>query len=76
MSVALYFDVHVPGAILRTLRQRGIDILSALEDGAARLPDGALLDRAEDFGRVVFTRDDDFLVEAAERQRAGRSFAG
>ena len=44
--------------------------------GCARLDDPALLDHAGDLGRVLFTRDDDFLAEATLRQRDGIPFAG
>jgi predicted nuclease of predicted toxin-antitoxin system len=69
-------DVHVPAVITRTLLTRGVDVLTAQSDGTARLDDAALLDRAEQLGRVLFTRDDDFLAEATMRQRNGLSFAG
>lgn len=45
-------------------------------DGASRLSDKAFLDRAAETGRIVFTRDDDFLAEAAARQRRDVYFAG
>jgi predicted nuclease of predicted toxin-antitoxin system len=76
VSVSLYFDNHVPAAITRALIARGVDILTAQADGRAQLDDPLLLDRAQQLGRVVFTRDEDFLVEAASRQRRGISFAG
>jgi len=76
VSVALYMDVHVPGAITIGLRLRGVDILIAQEDGARRLPDPELLDRSTALGRVLFTRDEDLLHEAAERQQRGTTFAG
>jgi predicted nuclease of predicted toxin-antitoxin system len=72
----LFMDVHVPSAITAGLRLRGIDVLTAQEDGAAELDDSQLLDRATALGRVVFTRDRDFLRHAGERQRRGRRFAG
>jgi predicted nuclease of predicted toxin-antitoxin system len=68
-------DVHVPAAITRALRRLGVDVLTAQEDGAARLPDPALLDRVAELGRIVFTRDTDFLAEGVRRQRAGLPFA-
>ncbi|AFY30690.1 hypothetical protein Cal7507_0188 [Calothrix sp. PCC 7507] len=34
MSVPLYMDVHVPQAITDQLRRRGVDVLTAHEDGA------------------------------------------
>lgn len=76
MSLKLYMDEHVPAAITDGLRQRGIDVLTVQEDGHAGLADAALLDRAEALGRVIFTRDTDFLREAAHRQQHGQPFAG
>ena len=38
--------------------------------------DSALLDRAGDLGRVLFTHDDDLLVEAARRRSEGLLFGG
>lgn len=55
MSVPLYMDVHVPQAITEQLRRRGVDVLTAIEDGAATLTDEALLERAGVLGRVLFT---------------------
>jgi hypothetical protein len=46
MPVALYMDQHVPRAITTGLRLRGIDVLTALEDGASDVDDPELLDRA------------------------------
>jgi hypothetical protein len=69
-------DVHVHVAITEGLRLRGVDVLTAQEDGARRLLDPALLDRATALGRVLFTQDDDLLREATERQRHSVAFAG
>lgn len=69
-------DVHVPNAITTGLRLRGIDVLTAQEDGAARLADPALLDRATELGRVLVSQDHDLLVETVRRQREGIDFAG
>jgi len=76
VSLPLYMDVHVPAAITRSLAVRGVDVITAQMDGASRLPDNVLLDRAGELGRIVFTRDDDFLAEATARQRRNVSFAG
>jgi uncharacterized protein with PIN domain len=69
-------DVHVPRAITEGLRLRGVDVLTAQEDDARRLADAELVDRATMLGRVLFTRDADLLVEASQRQRTNRTFAG
>jgi hypothetical protein len=69
-------DVHVPDAVTQGLRQRGVEVITAQEDGRRRLPDDALLDRSTSLVRVLFTRDEDLLAEAVHRQRVGRPFAG
>jgi hypothetical protein len=45
MSVKLYMDVHVPRAVTNQLRLRGVDVLTAQEDGAAELGDAELLNQ-------------------------------
>lgn len=76
MPLAFYMDHHVPRAITLGLRLRGVDVLTAYEDGASELEDATLLDRASERGRVLFTRDDDLLAEAAKRQREETPFHG
>ena len=76
MSVALYMDVHVRRAVTNGLRLRGVDVLTAQEDGTARWPDDRLLDHAGELGRILFSQDDDLLTEAELRQRESRQFAG
>jgi predicted nuclease of predicted toxin-antitoxin system len=76
VSVKLYMDVHVRQAVTKGLRLRGVDVITAQEDGTARLEDSELLDRASKLDRVLFTQDDDLLVEATRRQRRGEQFAG
>jgi predicted nuclease of predicted toxin-antitoxin system len=69
-------DVHVPAPITRALKNRGVDVLTAQDDGARTLPDDQLLDRANALDRVLFSRDKDLLREAQARQTRGQSFAG
>jgi uncharacterized protein with PIN domain len=76
MPLAFYMDHHVPRAITLGLRLRGVDVLTAYEDGASELEDATLLDRASERRRVLFTRDDDLLAEAAKRQREEIPFLG
>jgi predicted nuclease of predicted toxin-antitoxin system len=75
MSLKLLMDVHIPYEITVRLRAAGVDVLTAQEDGSDELKDPALLDRALELDREVFTHDDHFLAEATRRQRAGVSFA-
>ena len=76
MAIALYMNQHVPRAITVGLRLRGVDVITAYEDGASEMDDSELLDRAGELGRVLFTQDDDLLAEAAKRQREGILFRG
>jgi hypothetical protein len=76
MAIKLYMDHHVAKAITNGLRLRQVDVLTAAEDGAATLSDPKLLDRATALGRVLFSQDDDLLVEATRRQEGGVFFAG
>ncbi|MGO9113014.1 MAG: DUF5615 family PIN-like protein [Thermoguttaceae bacterium] len=46
MSIALYFDHNVRGAIVHGLRQRGVDVLVAIEDSYAEAEDPDVLARA------------------------------
>ena len=69
-------DVHVRRAVIGGLRLRGVDVLTAQEDGAAEFEDDALLDRANKLNRVLFSQDDDLLREANKRQQTGETFAG
>ena len=76
MAVKLYMDVHVRRAVTNGLRLRGVDVLTAQEDGARELDDPDLPDRATALGRVLFTQDDDLLREAVSRLCSGAAFAG
>lgn len=69
-------DVHIPRAITCALTAAAVNVITAQEDGCARMPDPDLLDRAGSMGCILFTRDDDLLVEAVRRQRASIPFAG
>jgi hypothetical protein len=76
MSVPLYFDHNIDIAILNGLRNRGIDVLSAREDGFDRADDRLLLARSSALKRLLFTNDTDFLRIAAEMQASSEAFSG
>lgn len=76
MSVALYMDHHAPGAITHGLRQRGVDVLTALEDGTDQLDDEQLLERSTQLDRALFSQDRDFLAITNHWLQSGREFAG
>ena len=74
MPVRLYIDHNVSRAIAQGLRLRGVDLLTAYEDQAHHLPDPDFLDRATAMGRVLFSSDEDLIVEARRLQRDGIDF--
>ena len=76
MAVAFYMDVHVPQPITDQLRSRGVDVLTAIEDGGEESPDDELLERARELDRVLFTQDIRFRVLAETWQRQNRPFGG
>lgn len=65
----LYFDVHVPAAIADQLHRRGVDILTAQDDGTVELDDPDLLVRSTALGRVLFTQDIRFKARACNPHR-------
>lgn len=76
MPVKPYMDHHVYRATTNSLRARGIDVLTAFEDGTHKLDDDKLLDRALELERVLFTNDDDHLSGAKKRQENNDPFYG
>lgn len=76
MAVRLYMDVQIPLAITEGLRRRGIDVLTAQQDGADRLDDDLLLQRATALERALFSQDEDLLAIAAACQAKNVDIAG
>jgi len=76
MPVRFYMDVHVPEPLNEQLRRRGVDVLTAIENGAREWTDEELLERSRELGRVIFTQDYGFRALAEQWQRDGREFAG
>ena len=76
MSFALYADHDLNAHIVAGLRLRGVDLITAFEDGRAEESDPNLLDRATELGRLLVTHDKGFMAEAARRHRNGEWFYG
>jgi len=76
VAIALYMDVHIPQAITDQLRRRGVDVLTAFEDGCQELLDDQLLLRVTQLNRVLFTQDIRFRVLAETWQVEGKQFSG
>ena len=72
----LYLDHNVHGLVARQLRARGVDVVTAFEDGRHELSDPLLLDRAGELGRVFVSHDRHLLREAARRSRLGIELVG
>jgi predicted nuclease of predicted toxin-antitoxin system len=76
MALRLYADECVDARIVAGLRRRGVDIVSAHDEGLLGATDEGHLERAASLGRVVLTADHDFLRMASERANAGGSHPG
>ncbi len=74
--LSFYMDHHAHRSITEGLRRRGIDVVTAFEDGSEEKDDEALLERATVLGRILVSQDDDLLKIATQRQRSSRVFAG
>jgi predicted nuclease of predicted toxin-antitoxin system len=70
--IQFYFDQHIPAAVDQGLRQRGIDVLTAVDAARCGLPDVDQLQYATNDDRVMVTFDRDYLALAASGlQHAG-----
>jgi hypothetical protein len=73
--IRFYTDEHVSRAVIRGLRKRGVDVLTAPEAGLLGATDQQHLDKALAQGRVPFTQDDDFLrLHSAGTAHAGIAY--
>ena len=79
MPATLYMDVHMPKAVTNQLRRRGVDVLTAFEDGSQLLQDsGEILHKFEkmpacrrrSFHRIA--RSEIRMREEAEQQISKR----
>ena len=76
MYVRLYMDLRIPLAMTEGLRRRGLDVLTAQQDGAHRLEDDLLLQRATKLNCALFSQDEDLLAIAAACQMKTVDFCG
>ncbi|MEK6259132.1 MAG: DUF5615 family PIN-like protein [Planctomycetota bacterium] len=73
--VKFYTDEHVSRAVVRGLRERGVDVVTVPESGMLGESDEAHLTWAHREGRVVFSQDQDFLrLHAAGVEHSGIAF--
>ena len=76
MSLSYYLDENIDRAVALGSRPRGVDLLTAQEDGHRNTPDDIVFDRANALGRVLVSQDTDMLAEAKSRLRRGEGFVG
>jgi hypothetical protein len=74
--LAFYMDHHVHRGVTDGLRSRGVDVITAFEDGMHLRDDNRLLERAAELGRILVTQDQDFLEIVPQWQASARSFPG
>jgi predicted nuclease of predicted toxin-antitoxin system len=69
-------DHHVHAAITDGLRRRGVEVITAQEDGTPRFDDEQLLERATQLGYVLFSQDKDLLILTHRWLQTDREFVG
>ena len=74
--VRYYVDEHIPGAVVRALRARGVDVMTVSEAGLRTASDETHLSYALSEHRVMVTYDPDFLrLHAGGGEHAGIAYA-
>lgn len=73
LGFPLLTDENVHPRVVEGLQERGLDVITVVEEGLAGASDLALLRRARQDGRVVLTHDSDFGTLAT---RQGEAFSG
>lgn len=73
MLPLLVADMDIAAPVVHFLRDQGVDIVSAREEGWGGLTDSQILARAHAMGRFVLTHDSDFGTLAVHR---GESITG
>lgn len=76
MSLKFYMDENVPRQITVGLRLRHINVLTVQEDQRSGQDDPKVLSRAIELNRILFSRDNDMLGIARDRQKSGNAFPG
>lgn len=70
-QIRFYLDIHIPKAVAVALQRRGIDVVRG-QDVGAEDDDGIVhLQRAATMGRVLVSRDSDFVMLGWSEQHAG-----
>ena len=76
-TIRLYLDEDVRPLLAEVLRERGYDVVSAIELQRIQMPDRGHFTHAAEEGRALLTFNiRDFVPLARSAMREGRSFAG
>ncbi len=74
--IRFYTDEHIPKAVIRGLRQRGVDVLTVSDANLLGASDKEHLQRAQAETRVLVTQDEDYLrLHAGAVDHAGIAYA-
>jgi hypothetical protein len=78
MQIRLYLDEDAMDSdLVRALRLRGVDVVTALDLGLTNSPDRAQLQAASDPGQILYSFDvGDFMALHREFIAAGKEHAG
>lgn len=66
-QIKFYLDEHIPNAVARGLRHRGVDVLTVQDSGRSGLSDPKQLAFALSEQRMMITMDSDFLILASQQ---------
>lgn len=72
MSLSLLCDENIPYPVVEGLHRRGLDVVTIQEKGLSCADDENVLKKALKEGRVIYTRDTDFL----RLHKAGHKHSG
>lgn len=70
-SIRFHLDEHISHRVAEALRRLGIDVTTTAESGLRSADDLQQLEFAKRDGRVIVTRDADFLRLASQQDHAG-----
>ena len=68
MLPPLVADMNIADPVIRSLREHGVDVVSAREEGWGDSTDSEILARAHAASRFVVTHDSDFGTRAVHRR--------
>lgn len=76
MGLKFYTDTHIPKQVAIQLQAQNIDVVRCEDVDLAEADDKTHLEYATQAGRILITKDDDFLRLHAQWIQEGREHAG